>query len=234
MKRLLFAIVLGSLFTAFNTALAAPPQRVSATYSLSRNNQEMAQVVETFTQNKGKYQIESVTTAVGVYRVLTGDAIKLLSNGLVTKSGLQPLHFEHHRGRRTDKKIVADFDWVKGQASYTHDGNTENAAIPTGMQDRLSLMYQFMFLSLKNPALSVNMSNGKKVTQYEYLRDGEESLRTKAGTFQTVRFSRKRLPGDDGTEVWLAKDRYQIPVKVVIEEEKGGRMEQVLTKLSTQ
>jgi hypothetical protein len=231
MKKLLLAILTSMFATA---ALAAPPQKITATYSLSRNNQEMAQVVETFVQNKGKYQIESVTTAVGVYRVLTRDAIKLLSNGLVTKSGLQPLHFEHHRGKREDKKIVADFDWTKNQATFVHGGNTETSPIPAGMQDRISLMYQFMFLSLKNPALTVDMSNGKKVTQYEYERSGEESLRTKAGTFQTVRFSRKRVPGDDGTEVWLARDKFQLPVKVVIEEEKGGRMVQVLTKLNIQ
>lgn len=231
MNKLLALILLSVLGAA---AFAAPPQRITATYSLSRNNQEMAQVVETFSQSKGKYQIESVTTAVGVYKVLTGDAIRLLSNGLVTKSGLQPLHFEHHRGKRADKKIVADFDWTKSQATFVHGGNTETAPIPAGMQDRISLMYQFMFMSLKNPSLAVDMSNGRKVTQYEYQRGGEESLATRAGTFQTVRLTRKRVPGDDGTEVWLARDKFQLPVKVVIEEEKGGRMVQVLTKLSIQ
>lgn len=230
MKKLLAFI----LFIGFSVANAAPPQRVTATYSLSRNGQEMAQVVEIFTQSKGKYQIESVTTAVGIYRVLTGDAIKLISTGAVTKSGLQPIHFEHHRGKREDKKIVADFDWAKNQATFMHGGNTETAPIPSGMQDRISLMYQFMFMSLKNPSLAVEMSNGRKVTQYEYQRSGEESLRTKAGTFQTVHYTRKRVPGDDGTEVWLAKNKFQLPVKVVIDEEKGGRMEQVLTKISIQ
>jgi hypothetical protein len=102
------------------------------------------------------------------------------------------------------------------------------------MQDRISLMYQFMFMSPKSALLTVDMSKGKKVTQYEYLRSGEEALSTKAGAFQTVRFTRKRTPGDDGTEVWLAMDKFLIPVKVVIEEEKGGRMEQVLTKLRIQ
>lgn len=229
MKRLLLAILLATLAEA---PLAALPQQVTATYSLSRNGQEMAQVVETFSQSKGKYQIESVTSAVGIYRVLTGDSIKLLSSGLVTKSGLQPLHFEHHRGSRADKKIVADFDWRRRQATFMHDGNTETAPIPPGMQDRISLMYQFMFISPKTASLDIEMTNGKKVTQYEYVRSGEETLTTKAGTFRTIRFTRKRMPGDDGTEVWLAKDKFQIPVKVVIEEDKGGRMEQVLTQLN--
>jgi hypothetical protein len=234
MKQPLLATLLVILVTASSASALAAPQRITATYSLSRNNQEMAQVVETFTQSRGKYQIESVTTAVGVYRVLTRDAIKLVSKGVVTKAGLQPSHFEHHRGARKDKLIMADFDWQKRQATFVHDGNTETAPIPTGMQDRISLMYQFMFMSPKSALLTVDMSNGKKVTQYEYLRSGEEALSTKAGAFQTVRFTRKRTPGDDGTEVWLAKDKFLIPVKVVIEEEKGGRMEQVLTKLRIQ
>lgn len=228
MKRLLLAAL---LITGSLNALAAPPQRVTATYSLSRNGQEMAQVVETFARNKGRYQIESVTTAVGIYRVLTGESITLRSTGVVTKAGLQPVHFEHHRGSRADKKIVADFDWRKRQATFVHDGNTETAPIPPGMQDRISLMYQFMFLPLKKPELSVDMSNGKKVTRYEYLRTGEDTLHTPAGTFRTLHLTRKREPGDDGTEVWLAEDRFHIPVKVLIEEDKGGRMEQVLTRL---
>ncbi len=228
MKRFLLAILLAA---ASMTAFGALPQQVTATYSLARNGQEMAQVVETFSQSKGKYQIESVTRAVGIYRVLTGDSIKLLSSGLVTKSGLQPLHFEHHRGSRVDKRIVADFDWRKRQATFVHDGNTETAPIPPGMQDRISLMYQFMFMPPTATVLAIDMTNGRKVTHYEYARSGEETLNTPAGTFRTVRFVRKREPGDDGTEVWLARDKFQIPVKVVIDEDKGGRMEQVLTRL---
>ena len=231
MKKLL-PLLLTLLFPA--SVFAAMPQHISATYSFSRNNQEMAQVIETFKQGKGKYQIESVTSAVGVFRVLTGDKITVLSNGIISKKGLQPVHFEHHRGSREDRKIIADFDWKKQQATFRHDGNTETAPIPAGMQDRISLMYQFMFLPLKSASLKLDMSNGKKVTQYEYRLIGEEMLNTKAGTFQTIHLSRVRGPGDDGTEVWLAKDKFHIPVKVVVEEDKGGRMEQVLTQLSIQ
>ena len=216
------------------TAFAAPPQRITATYSLSRNNQEMAKVVETFSQGKGKYQIESITSAVGVYKVLTGDTIRLFSSGSVNGNGLQPVHFEHHRGKREDKKIVADFDWKKKLATFRHDGNTETAPMPAGMQDRISLMYQFMFMSPASPSLKMAMSNGKKVSQYEYRLIGEETLETKAGTFQTLHLSRVREPGDDGTEVWLAKSKFNLPVKVVIDEDKGARMVQVLTKLNVQ
>lgn len=233
MKR--FAII--ALFLAAGLALdalAATPQRITATYSLARNAQHMADITETFVQSKGKYQIESVTRAVGIFRVLTGESIRLISRGDVTKTGLRPTHFEHHRGARVDKKIIADFDWAQRQATFVYDGKTETASIPVGLQDRISLMYQFMFLSLKNPSFKFDMSNGRGVTQYEYERVGDEQLATQAGTFETLHLSRKRAPGDDGTEVWLARDKFQLPVKVVIQDDKGVRMEQVLTKLSIQ
>lgn len=230
MMRGLFALLL--VFWA--AGVLAAPSRIGAEYSLRRNGQEVAQVVETFTQSRGQYRIESVTQAVGVYRLLSRDSIRFLSQGRVTRTGLQPVHFEHHRGSHEDKKIIADFDWKTKTGRFHHDGETETLPLPAGLQDRLSLMYQFMFLAVDGPSLSLHMSNGRKITRYEYRRVGEEEIDTPAGRFRTLHLTRVREPGDDGTDVWLALDRHRMPVKVVIDEEKGGRMEQVLTRLTVQ
>lgn len=212
----------------------AVPERITATYSLSRNGQELGEVVETFVRDRGRYRIESVTRAVGMLRLLTGETIRLVSEGRVTRGGLKPLHFEHHRGSREDRRIIADLDWQRREARLVHDGRSETVPLPAGTQDRLSLMYQFMYLTLNQPQLVLQVTNGRRITRYEYRRLGEETLPTPAGTFRTVRFSRVREPGDDGTDVWLAVNRFQLPVKVVIEEERGGRMEQLLKSLDVQ
>lgn len=227
-------LLLAALLLAWVAAAQAAPQRIVATYVLSRNGQELGQTVETFVQTKGRYRIESVTRAAGVLRLLTGETVRLVSEGRVLSTGLRPLHFEHHRGSRPDRRIVADFDWKQREARLAHDGTTETVALPPGTQDRLSLMYQFLYLPLRQPVLTMDMTNGRKITRYEYRRVGEEALTTPAGTFPTAHYSRVRAAGDDGTEVWVALGRVQIPVKVVIEEEGGGRMEQVLVDLSVQ
>jgi len=222
------------LLLAASLTVHAAPSRITAHYSLSRNGQEMGEVVETFTQDKGRYRIESVTQAVGVYRLLTRENIRFISEGRVTRNGLQPLHFEHHRGAAPARRIIADFDWKVRQVRLEHDGEEQTLPISPGLQDRLSLMYQFMFLSLNKPVLVFDMTNGRKISRYEYRRVGEEPLATPAGRFRTVHLSRVREPGDDGTDVWLALDRHQLPVKVVFEEEGGVRLSQVLTRLLVQ
>jgi hypothetical protein len=226
------SIVLFLAMLALSVSVQAAPQRIHATYSLFKSGQEVAEVAESFVQEKGHYRIESITTAVGVFRILSRDTIKFISEGDILKTGLRPRHFEHHRGSREEKKIVADFDWSKREATFNYDGKIETAPISPGLQDRLSLMYQFMYLPLKTTSIAVEMSNGRSVSQYEYLRSGEELLTTKAGTFRTIRLSKKHTADEAGTEVWLAKDKFQFPVKVLIGEKKGGSMEQVLTKLS--
>lgn len=229
---------LGALLLLCAVAAQAAPARLTLHYSLSRNGQQVAEVLETFSQARGRYAIESVTRAVGVFRLLSQDSIRFLSQGQVTRAGLKPLHFEHHRGSREDRRIIADFDWKTRTAHFRHDGETHTQPIPVGLQDRLSLMYQFMYLKLDAPELVFDMSNGRSISRYRYRRVGEETVSTPAGTFRTVHFSRVHAPDEDGTDVWLALDRFQLPVKVVFEETKdgrpGARMEQTLTRLESQ
>ncbi|MEO1767151.1 DUF3108 domain-containing protein [Thiobacter aerophilum] len=224
---------LGALLFLCAVAHAAPA-RLTLHYSLSRNGQEVAEVVETFSQAKGRYSIESVTRAVGVFRLLSQDSIRFLSTGQVTSMGLKPLHFEHHRGSREARRIIADFDWKTRTARFQHDGEIHSLPIPAGLQDRLSLMYQFMYLKLDASELLFQMSNGRSISRYQYRRVGEETLSTPAGTFRTVRFSRVGTADEDGTDVWLALDGLQLPVKVVFEEAHGARVTQILTSLTSE
>lgn len=226
--------VIALLLVAASLTAQAAPGRITAHYSLTRNGQELAEVVEVFTQDRGRYRIESVTQAVGVLRLLTRENIRFLSEGRVTRNGLQPLHFEHHRGAAPARRIIADFDWKARQARLQHDGEEEILPISPGLQDRLSLMYQFMFLKLDKPVLVFDMTNGRKISRYTYRRVEEGELVTPAGSFRTVQWSRVREPGDEGTDVWLALDRHQLPVKIVFEEEGGARLTQVLTRLLVQ
>ncbi len=211
---------------------AAPPHQTAATYALTKQGQRIGTVTETFKQDDGRYTLESVTAATGIYALFAKGKIVLASSGEVTDKGLRPLHFEHQRGGDPAKTIRADFDWDAMSLVHHFDGNTETAKLEPGTQDRISLLYQFMFMQSAKGDAKLWMTTGRKLNLYQYKRAGEEKIATPAGTFLTLHFIKQHAADEDGTEIWLAKKRHNFPVRIVIEEHDGGRIEQNLTALS--
>ena len=213
-------------------ALAAAPHQIAATYSLTKQGQQIGTVTESFKQAEGRYQIESVTSAIGVYALFMKGTIRLISSGDVTGHGLRPRHFEHHRAADPAKTVLADFDWEKMNLTHSFDGKTESVALEPGAQDRISLMYQFMFTPPGKQDLRLFMTTGKKLNLYHYKLAGEEKITTPAGQFKAVHLVKQRTGDEDGTEIWLAKKRHFFPVRIIIEEHNGGKLEQNLTSLT--
>jgi len=206
--------------------------RVSATYNLAKQGQQIGTIVETFKRSDGRYQLESVTTATGIYALFIKGKIRLTSSGEVTGKGLRPTRFEHQRGADPAKTVRADFDWEKMNLTLNFDGKTEHVALEPGTQDRISLLYQFMFAPPAQEDISLFMTSGRKLSLYQYRLAGEEKITTPAGQFLTVHLIKQHAADEDGTEIWLAKKSHYLPVRIVIEEREGGRLEQNLTAVS--
>ena len=226
MKKLLLLLTL--LATSF--AHAAPPKSANATYNLFNNGQRIGVVSETFTRTGTHYHIESETKGVGVYVLLAKGGIKFVSDGEITKNGLRPGHFEHHRGK--NKLASADFDWEKNILTVNHDGKTESIPLQANTQDRLSIMYQFMFLPNKIKKLELYMTNGKSLERYQYILKAEEKLATPAGAMKTNHYFRQGKADDDQVNLWLGTTKRNFAVRLVIEDKDGGKLEEMLTQLT--
>jgi len=214
------------------TALAqAAPTRINATYSFAKSGQQVGVVTETFTQNGKHYELSSETKAIGIFALFARETIKLISRGEVGKNGLKPIHFEHHPGKDPDRRILADFDWNAGKLTVKYDGRSEVLPLEPDAQDRISLLYQFMYLPHGAKQFSFAMTNGKKIDRFQYVLVGEETLTTPAGQFQTLHYSRQHNPGENDTEIWLAKDKNYFPVRVIVGEKDAGKLEQTVTRL---
>lgn len=232
MSRLAVALAFVGLAAVATAGNAAPPVSVKAVYDVFRDGLRVAVVQETFEKNGSNYHIVSESNPAGLLALFVRTRVKVQSSGAVTPAGLRPEQFEYGRLDDASKSVSATFDWRAEQLHMTFDGRNESIALPRDTQDRVSLMYQFMFLDAKKLGnLAFHMTNGKKIEPYRYRPAGSELIDTPLGIFDTLRLVKQREPGDNAVEVWLAPARNHIPVKVLIVENDGSKYEQVITGL---
>jgi hypothetical protein len=195
-------------------ALAAPPRKVEIEYDLIHGGARIGAAKVRMEWSRGSYSIVEQVRGRGAF-ALKGD-ITRSSEGAVAADGLRPKKFEDRRSGRDPLK--AEFD----------------AAAPTlKQQDQLSLAWTFAFAPPKKE-VDVGVADGKRVSEYTYRPAGREKVKTPAGEFDAFKFAKKRdSPEDKATEVWIAADR-KIPVRILIVDKDGTRIDQVATKISAQ
>ncbi len=233
MKRhLLLALVIALHAAGFSCFAATQPASVKASYNLFRDGLHIATVEESFERKGGKYQIVSASDPAGALKRLFRTQIRIQSSGTVTPSGLRPELFDYGRLDDASKNVNAEFDWNAEQLRMAYDGRNDTVPLPPGTQDRLSLMYQFMYLPLARMKLvTFPMTNGKKIESYRYQVAGTEPIDTPIGKMKALHLVKQREAGDNTVEVWLAPERNYLPVRLLIVENDGVKFEQLITRL---
>jgi hypothetical protein len=224
----MFRIVAVVLLMLAQAAFAAP-QKLTAVYHVTQNGHPFADVTETFQQENGRYKLESVTTGIGIY-ALFGKR-RLYSEGEVTAEGLRPSHYEQQQGDSAKKAISADFDWAGKTLSLKAKGQVTNEPLEAGTQDLASYAYQFMFVPPKGDQVVVQVTTGKKPRLYQYrVTERDAPLETAAGKYKTLHLVNAKESGEE-KELWLGVEAQHIPVRILMRDDKGARIEQVLTSL---
>ena len=207
------------------------PKRIQATYEVTKNGQPFAKVHELFVATENVYKIESITKGVGVY-ALFGER-QLTSVGDVTAQGLKPTRFELHQGSNAKRSLSADFDWAKQNLIMTVKGQPKEAPLAQGTQDLASYAYQFMFLPapLKD-AITVSLTTGKKLNQYQYRINVEPEMIDSAGaSYKTLHLAPSEQNNTETKELWLAVEYYYVPVRILMVDDHGQKLEQTLIEL---
>jgi Protein of unknown function (DUF3108) len=226
----LFLLLCACLFAGLSgagAANAAAPASATVTYNLFRNGVQLGVITEQFEARDGVYRATSEAVATGFFALVQREPIRYVSNGTLTRDGLRPQRFEgYHRG----KTMFADFDWPGAKLNLTHDGLNHAVALPPGAQDRLSIMYQLMFsVQKKTPFMDFAMTNGRKLEKYRYTAQPDVTIDTPFKRLNTIHLVKQREADDTGTEIWIAPEFGNVPVKVLIIEDDGVRYEQVAT-----
>ncbi|MDH2917568.1 MAG: DUF3108 domain-containing protein [Sideroxydans sp.] len=225
------------LLAATNLAVAADwttiPSRVQATYLVYKGSMSIAQIDEVFSRDEQHYQLTSTVKPLGLLAFFRPGKVHIKSHGLINEQGLQPLLFEDLRDADAAKNSRAEFDWEQHQLTLTNSTQKRNEVLPLGTQDRLSAMYQFMFLHLNaNSNLDFAMTNGNKLDDYHYLIATAAPVFTSAGKFNTLYLDSQAKAGESRTQIWLAQEQHFLPCKVIVTDGDGDQLKQVLQSLS--
>jgi len=218
-----------------HAALPSAPQTIAISYNLFRNGLHIATMSESFDLKDGEYHLVSETRAVGVFALVQKQSLLFTSRGRLSETGLQPRHFEGKRGESDPRQVRGDFDWESGSLTISHDGKTDILSIAPSTQDRLSVLYQFMFLAPDRlQRLEFDMTNGRKLDRYRYTVTPNVEIDTPLGRITTLHLVKQHRPDESATEVWLSPQHRFLPVRVMVREEDGARYEQFITRLEIQ
>jgi len=198
-------------------AVAAPPQRVEIVYDLARNGTTLATVTQQLEHDGRAYKLTEQVKGKGML-ALKGDATRT-SEGVVAADGLRPKKFEDKRSGRDTRE--ASFNPASGTPTLKQ-------------QDQLSFAWSFAFAPPKK-AVELSVADGKRVSNYSYEPAGRERVKTPAGEFDALKFVKKReRPEDKATEIWLATERQNMPVRILVVDKDGTRLDQVAAKIAAQ
>lgn len=229
MRFLAIALFLGLNFSVLADGL---PTRVDISYSIRSGAMEgeANDTLEIRQENDTRsYAISSAIRAIGLLALVQSGNILRDSVGSITKQGLQPGRFSDQRRDKLPR--IAIFDWEKNLLTINNRGNEQQAPLPAGTQDRLSLLYSFAFSSPPNGVVDVHETDGRSLRLIRYVVD-KETLDTPLGKLDTIVLT-KRLEEDDKLErkIWLAPAYYMLPVRIVATES-GLLLDQMITKIS--
>jgi len=205
-----------ALSLASAAALAAPPpQAVEIAYEVARDGSVMADVTLQLAHDGRAYRISESTKGRGIYG-LRG-AITRSSQGAVVADGLRPQVFEEQRPGRESRR--AEFDPA--------------VATPTlQRQDRLSLVWTIAFAPPRE-AVTLGVTDGRKLTTHSYRVAGRERVKTPAGEFDALKLVKRKVRADERSlEIWLAADRHYLPVRTLVTAQDGSRLDQVAVKIT--
>jgi len=214
---------------------AQPPHKLSLTYDISYNGVVAAELTEVLEHDGKSFSLSSEGRGKGIGALLYRGAAKRSCRGEITGAGLRPLEYRDQRGDKP--AAVARFDWARKTLTQEHGGKNETTDMVPALQDRLSFLYNYAFQSppdLKpGRQIKVTLTDGKGLTRFHYEVAGRETLKTPAGELETVRLVKRRENKDDKeTEIWFASSRDYLPVRILVIETDGARIDQVLTRIA--
>lgn len=134
------------------------------------------------------------------------------SGGTLTAQGLRPDEYSEIKNTSKGKEtLAAKFAWEEKVLSFSNGNSTP---LLEQAQDTISFLYQLSQLDLDNGAISMYISNGKKLERYELAVGKEEMIQTRLGRLRALPLHKVHAQGEEGLDIWLALEYRLLPVKL--------------------
>lgn len=163
-------------------------------------------------KDDGSYTLQVGMNTTGIASLFKTFELNQQSSGTVSARGLHPDKFSENKltsgGKQT---LTAEFDWQNKQLMFS-SGNT--VALPELTQDILSFLYQLSQLPLDEAVVTMHISNGKKLENYQLTVGVEEEIQTRLGKLHVLPLRKVHAPGEEGLEIWLGLEYRLLPVKI--------------------
>lgn len=208
---------------------AAPPGRVEIAYEVLYNDGVVADVTHVLEHDGVNYRLTERWKGRGIY-ALAGEAQRS-SRGTIAADGLRPLEYEDVRSRREPAR--ARFAWEAKMLTLQFRDGPQTRPMPAHAQDRLSFLFAFAFRAPGKQPTVFNVVDGKGVAEYTFENAGRQRIRIPAGEFDALRLvKRKESPDDSSSEIWVDPSRSYLPLRVLVVQKDGTRIDQVAARVT--
>jgi hypothetical protein len=231
--RLLRCAALAVLLTGGTGSAGADavPERVDIVYRVSIGPLNIGEGHDVFEHDGKTYKVTSEAKTTGIAAALYRLSILRESRGRVTPKGLRTDYFSELRNGKP--KRGGTFDWDKRQAHLVDGENQQTVELPDNTWDTTSFGYNFAFSGLEAPPVSANLTDGRRITHYDYKILGKEALDTALGRVEAIHVQKVQPPGDKrGFDVWVAPGHHNLPVRIRYTEKDGTVFDSVLAQIT--
>jgi len=173
-----------------------------------------------------KFQAKTSKFADNIYRVRDYIDIWLNASDLTTIKLVKQLNEGNYH-----KKYDTSIDYNKSIAIV----NTDTLKITGAVRDPYSLLYYFRTIPLEvGQILNFTTLDNKKLTEFQVIIDGKETVKTPAGTFPCIiikpfREGKTLLKNDGDMKIWFSDDELRLPVQIQIKLKFGSMLLQLKT-----
>ncbi|MEL7448639.1 MAG: DUF3108 domain-containing protein [Pseudomonadota bacterium] len=223
-----------ALSASVSASAQTQPRQYEAVYTLRFSVARGEAEVSLRQQEDGTYVYNAVTEPTGLLGVFVRGSIRETSTFTVADGRLVPLRYERVDSISSDERdMEITFDWENGVAVTRFDETTENVSLSPSHIDPGLVPVAVMFdLSQGREPGPYTLIERGRLEPVDVGADGDEKLKTGAGTYPSARFSHGAPELGRITRLWAAPDLGHLMVQMA--QYKGDKERAKLTLKSVE